>query len=153
MPNFVSGIESYMTCRCREGYTLQGLFCEKKAVVPTAEQVANDRRCVDNAECSDLENAQCQFDLVKSRAQLVAEKRRKNKKRKKDDKKNKKKGGRQLIDTDSLLEDFVSERADDASDDFYSTDESLSDFFDDDPDFRDASHRSLDHIIQVRRNC
>ena len=82
---------------------------------------------------------------------MVAEKRRKNKKRKKDDKKNKKKGGRQLIDTDSLLEDFVSERADDASDDFYSTDESLSDFFDDDPDFRDASHRSLDHISQVRR--
>ena len=49
-----------MTCQCREGYTLEGLFCEKKAVVPTAEQVANDRRCVDNAECSDLENAQCQ---------------------------------------------------------------------------------------------
>ena len=49
-----------MPCQCREGYTLEGLFCEKKAVVPTAEQVANDRRCVDNAECSDLENAQCQ---------------------------------------------------------------------------------------------
>ena len=60
IPNSVSGIESYMTCQCREGYTLEGLFCEKKAVVPTAEQVANDRRCVDNAECSDLENAQCQ---------------------------------------------------------------------------------------------
>ena len=51
-----------------------------------------------------------QFDLVKSRAQLVAEKRRKSEraklKRKKDDKKKnkKKKGGRQLIDADSLLE-------------------------------------------------
>ena len=52
-----------MTCQCREGYTLEGLFCEKKAVVPTAEQVANDRRCVDNAECSDLENAQCQVPV------------------------------------------------------------------------------------------
>ena len=70
MPNSVSGIESYMTCRCREGYTLQGLFCEKKAVVPTAEQVANDRRCVDNAECSDLENAQCQGGIETDREEV-----------------------------------------------------------------------------------
>ena len=73
MPKSVSGIESYMTCRCREGYTLQGLFCEKKAVVPTAEQVANDRRCVDNAECSDLENAQCQGGERKQRGILLEE--------------------------------------------------------------------------------
>ena len=47
-----------------------------------------------------------QFDLVKSRGQLVAEKRRKSERaklrRKKDDKKKKK--GRQLVDADSLLE-------------------------------------------------
>ena len=45
-----------------------------------------------------------------------------------------------VTDNPSLFgPDFVSERADDASDDFYSTDEALSDFFDDDPDFRQES--------------
>ena len=52
------------------------------------------------------ENVVMQFDLVKSRGQLVAEKRRKSERaklrRKKDDKKKKK--GRQLVDADSLLE-------------------------------------------------
>ena len=47
-----------------------------------------------------------QFDLVKSRGQLVAEKRRKSERaklrRKKDEKKKKK--GKQLVDADSLLE-------------------------------------------------
>ena len=47
-----------------------------------------------------------QFDLVKSRGQLVAEKRRKSERaklrRKKEEKKKKK--GKQLVDADSLLE-------------------------------------------------
>ena len=54
--------------------------------------------------CSD--NVVVQFDLVKSRGQLVAEKRRKSERaklrRKKEEKKKKK--GRQLVDADSLLE-------------------------------------------------
>ena len=50
-----------------------------------------------------------------------------------------------VTDNPSLFEpDFVSERADDASDDFYTTDEALTDFFDDDPDFRQESIKFAD---------
>jgi hypothetical protein len=60
-----------MTCQCREGYVVSGLFCIPQPVEPAAAIVANDKRCIESAECAKIDNAECKFNLVRRSSRLA----------------------------------------------------------------------------------